>query len=97
MRSALLLALLTLATPAQAHEWFSWQCCSGLDCREIPAEAVTPTKGGYRIAGNPELVPYTSPKVKQSPAVAGGAYGLCTRGGRPDGAVICLYVPDMGY
>lgn len=97
MTRALLLALLTLATPAQAHEWFALQCCSGMDCREIPASAVTAAKGGYRIDGNPHLVPYSSPRVKRSPPQAGGAYGLCTVGGKPDGAGICLYVPDMGY
>lgn len=92
----LLAAIWTPIDPAEAHDWFSLQCCSGMDCREIPASAVTAAKGGYRIDGNPHVVPYSSPRVKQSPPQAGGAYGLCTVGGKPDGAVICLYVPGMG-
>lgn len=91
-----LAALAASFQPAHAHEWFPPQCCSGHDCKVIPQSDVQATKHGFVIPGNPEVVPYSSPKIRHTPPEGEGAFALCTRGGKPDGEVICLYVPTWG-
>lgn len=78
---------------ARAHDWFPPNCCSGFDCKVIPQSAVKASKGGFVLPGNPEVVPYNSPKIRQTPPEGEGNFALCTRGGAPDGEVICLYIP----
>lgn len=82
--------------PAWSHEWFPADCCSGFDCRVVPADHVKTTARGFVIPGNPEVVPYNSPKIRQTPPEGEGAYAVCTKGGAVDGAVICLYIPTWG-
>lgn len=89
-------ACLLLARPAYAHDWFPSNCCSGFDCRVIKPTDVHTTSRGFLIPGNPEIVPYSSSKIKQTPPEGEGNYALCTKGGKADGAVICLYIPTWG-
>lgn len=103
-RLALLIAFLSTSAAAYVaytseawpHDWFPPDCCSGFDCREIAPEQVQTTKQGFLLPGNPEIVPYSSPKIRQTPPEGDGAYGLCTKGGKPDGDVLCLYIPTWG-
>jgi hypothetical protein len=81
---------------ARAHDWFPPNCCSGFDCKVIPQSQVKASKNGFVIPGNPEVVPYSSPKIRQTPPEGDGNFALCTKGGKPDGAVICLYIPTWG-
>lgn len=77
-----------------AHDWFPPNCCSGADCRVITPDHVKLSKQGFVIPGNPEVVPYSSPKIKRTPPEGEGNFAICTKGGAVDGAVICLYIPD---
>ena len=81
---------------ARAHDWFPADCCSGFDCKVIPQSQVQASKGGFVIPGNPEVVPYSSPKIRQTPPEGANNFAVCTTGGAPDGAVICLYIPTWG-
>lgn len=53
-----LIALVLLATPAMAHEWYSQRrdpvfsantCCGGTDCAPLPAHAMQNTPDGLRV------------------------------------------------
>lgn len=94
--SVLAFFAVTAPEPAKAHDWFPYSCCSGFDCRIIPADHVKTTAKGFLIPGNPEIVPYNSPKIRQTPPEGEGAFALCTKGGTVDGEVICLYIPTWG-
>ncbi|MCV0395447.1 MAG: hypothetical protein K5872_22125 [Rhizobiaceae bacterium] len=83
-------------TEARPHEWYPPNCCSGFDCRPIEMESVRITPEGFVIPGNPEVVPYTSKKIRQTPPEGQGRYHVCTRGGKSEGAIICLYIPNWG-
>lgn len=87
---------LVLAAPAAAHDWYPPNCCSGHDCAPIAMDEVRLTPEGFVIPGNPETVPYSSPKIRQTPPEGGNRYHLCTRAGRRDGEVLCLYIPNWG-
>jgi hypothetical protein len=82
--------------PAWPHDWFPPNCCSGHDCKVIAPDKVQTTRQGFVIPGNPEIVPYSSPKIRQTPPEGDGNFALCTKGGKPEGEVICLYIPTWG-
>lgn len=82
--------------PAHAHDWFPARCCNGGDCRVITSDQVHTTKQGFVFPGNPEVVPYSSAKIKQTPPEGEGAYAICTKGGVADAPIICLYIPTWG-
>jgi len=88
--------LLLMTQAGAAHDWFPANCCSGHDCKVIEQSQVQTTAQGFQIPGNPEIVPYSSPKIKQTPPEGDGNFALCTEDGKPDGAVICLYIPTWG-
>ncbi len=91
------LAIVLWATAqAPAHEWFDWACCSDRDCHVVPDTSVRPMADGWHIDGNAEVVPYTSNKLRMTPPEGEGRFAVCTRGGKPEAPVICLYVPGMG-
>lgn len=94
--AAVVLAMVAGVGPARAHEWYPPNCCSGFDCAPIEMDDVQLTPEGFVIPGNPEVVPYSSPKVKRTPPEGGNRYHLCTRAGKRDGEVICLYIPNWG-
>jgi hypothetical protein len=86
--------ILASATVGHAHDapagWIYPQfCCSGYDCRPVPASDVEEGPKGYVIRPTGELVPMSSPKVKDSPD---GEYHWCSVAGADDGKTICLFV-----
>lgn len=82
-------------TPAQPNGWMYPQlCCSGYDCRPVPAEDVVEGPQGYVIRPTGELVPMSSTKVKDSPD---GEFHWCSVAGADDGKTICLFVPPRAY
>ena len=98
-----LLALLIVLFPslAFAHDapsgWsYPIECCSTVDCREVPASAVKEVWNGYLItlSTKQEIVPYGSYKIKDSPD---GAYHWCSQGGTNDGKTLCLFVPPRAF
>lgn len=69
-------------------------CCSGIDCREVPASALREVKTGWVIKSTDELILFTDPKLKESPD---GAYHWCSQMGQDNTKTICLFVPPMSY
>lgn len=98
--TAAALALMWLAArPAAAHDAVSgWvyplECCSNYDCREVEDAAIGEGPAGYVIKATGEVIPMTDAKVKFSPD---GKFHWCSRGGRADGATICLFVPPRSF
>ena len=82
-RLALLLVL--LAPPAAGHSWYPWECCSDQDCAPI-AGVVTELREGYRLPDG-LVVPHGDPRIRSS---HDAEFHWCRR---PDGALICLFVP----
>lgn len=99
------------AQPASPHDapsgWsYDPACCNTYDCR--PADGPTggrhhkmqivETPKGYRViypgATPPFDVEFGSKKIRPS---RDGEYHVCTHGGRDDGGVICIYVPNKGF
>lgn len=102
----LVAALFLLSQASFAHDapggWaYPLDCCSGYDCREV-GDAFAPDASirvferpeGYVISTTGETIPMTDAKVRPSPD---GAFHWCSRGGRADGATICLFVPPRGF
>jgi hypothetical protein len=93
--------LLALASAgmAGAHDaptgWsYPFSCCSGYDCREVKASAISERPSGYVIAGTGEMLPYSDSRIKDSPD---GAYHWCSVAGKNDGKTICLFVPPKAF
>jgi hypothetical protein len=87
------------AMPARAHDaksgWiYPLECCSNYDCREVADADIDEGPQGYVIKTTGEVIPMTDAKVKMSPD---GEFHWCSRGGRQDGATICLFVPPRGF
>ncbi len=96
---ALAAGLATVALPGFAHEaktgWqYPYACCSGYDCREVPANAISARPSGYVINGTGEVVSYTDKRIRQSPD---GLYHWCSVAGSNDGRTICLFVPPQSF
>ena len=95
-------AILLLACPipsARAHDaptgWkYPLSCCSGFDCREVPASAVEEGPSGYVIKTTGEIIPMSDRKVRMSPD---GVFHWCSVAGKNDGKTICLFVPPRGF
>lgn len=92
-------ALLWAAFPARAHDaptgWtYPAACCSGTDCREVPADWVEERPEGYRIVVTGEVIPMTDRKVRPSPD---GRFHWCSVAGKDDGATICLFAPPRSF
>jgi hypothetical protein len=68
-------------------------CCSGVDCREVPDADIIEGARGYEIRKTHELIPMTDPKVKMSPD---SRFHWCSVGGLDDSRTICLFVPGRG-
>lgn len=104
--AALAIALLFLAWtfPAYAHDalptaakpkgWkYPYSCCSDNDCRAVTSGqngTVRETPQGFQIAKSGEVIPYSDPRIKQSPD---GEFHLCTVAGLEDSRALCLFVP----
>lgn len=72
---------------AQAHSWYDLECCSGTDCRRVPAHAVRPAQGGWLMTKGEH---WPAGKVRPS---ADGEWHEC----RPLGlSLLCVYGPMQG-
>lgn len=92
LAAALAVLLIGIAV-ASAHSFYDWDCCSDRDCGPVAEGTVVETQGGYRVLLTGQFIDRDSPKVRMSPD---GRWHLCTLGGNPGGAVLCLYVPGRG-
>lgn len=86
-------------SPVGAHDaptgWkYPLSCCSGFDCREVPASAVEEGPSGYVINTTGEIIPMSDRKVRMSPD---GVFHWCSVAGKNDGKTICLFVPPRGF
>lgn len=90
-------------SPARAHSFYPYECCSDRDCWPMGAtpDAREPdpvaVSGGWRLFDG-AIVPYAV--VRPSPD---GRFHVCRSGGALDGALItpagrpaCLWVPPTG-
>jgi hypothetical protein len=93
------------AMPAAAHDakptaakpqgWsYPFSCCSGYDCREVSARAISERPEGYVIQGTGEVVAYSDGRLKNSPD---GEFHWCSVAGADDSRTICLFVPPRSY
>ena len=96
------LALLPLAVHAhKAPSGWSYpvQCCSGIDCNEIPASTVKETPHGYQVTLKPRdhvmvnapfstVVPYAAARPAPD-----GAYHICLS---PALKVLCFFAGPRG-
>ncbi|PWE52138.1 hypothetical protein DEM27_32580 [Metarhizobium album] len=94
-----MLSLLIWSSASRAHDaplgWsYPYECCSGIDCREITEGSVTEGPAGYVLSASGETVPYTDRRVRQSPD---GRFHWCTIGGSDTGRTLCLFVPPRGF
>lgn len=92
-------ALLLISAPAAAHDaplgWsYPFSCCSGYDCREVPAKKVGTRPEGYVIKNTGEVLAYSDTRLKPSPD---GEFHWCSKQGRDDGETICLFVPQQNF
>ena len=83
---------------ADGHEaptgWkYPISCCSGLDCREVKASAISERQDGY-LTPSGEVIGYRDARVKESPD---GAWHWCTQAGSDTGRTICLFAPPRSY
>lgn len=93
-RTGFILALL-VSTPAIAHDWYPWRCCSGMDCKLVPIGTVTPSDTGWYVNTTQETIPYNDKRIEQSPD---GEFHQCAKGANfaPGGKTLCLFVPNQG-
>jgi hypothetical protein len=85
-----ILPALILATPAAAHDWYPWDCCSGLDCAPVEraellpnAELLVTSKHGTAV------VPASFPRRESKD----NRMHVCMRKGSNGMAPICLFLP----
>jgi len=88
-----------LTATAQAHMapsgWmYDYACCSGIDCRQVPDNAIKQSPAGYVIEATGELIPYGDKRIRNS---KDQYYHWCSIGGRPDTKTICLYRPAAEF
>lgn len=88
------LAFLLAAVPAFAHEWYAYECCSGVDCGPLTSAQIKETPAGWLLVDTGRVIPYDYAKVKPS---QDDRYHLCTAGGDPMGNILCFYAPPMGF
>ena len=100
-----LISCLAAAPQARAHDakptaakpqgWsYPYACCSGIDCREVSAKAISERPEGYVIRGTGEVVAYSDTRIKDSPD---GEYHWCSVAGANDSRTICLFVPPNSF
>jgi hypothetical protein len=97
--------------PAQAHEWYSAQCCSGTDCAPVRVRNVEITPNGYFVTLEPgdhplvirrttAFLPFNSPRIQQSQDydyhVCASATRQASEPGTSGQHLFCLYIPLLG-
>lgn len=92
---------------AQAHDWYPLECCSGMDCQQVPVETVEALSDGYHVTLKADdhmmllrptsyVVPYSDRRIKPSPD---NEYHACIsrQYEKHGGVLLCLFVKHMGY
>lgn len=84
-----------LPTAAKPQGWsYPFSCCSGYDCREVPASSIGQDgNGGYIIKGTGEVLAHSDARLKTSPD---GKFHWCSVAGADDSRTICLFKPEPG-
>jgi hypothetical protein len=98
-----LIALL-IVNAASAHSWYEPRCCSDKDCSPLPHTNVRINQDGFVIlipgAAKAQMIPFADPRVRMIPSDAppedAHRFHACTVQGKPDGRILCLYVPQGG-
>jgi hypothetical protein len=91
------LAVLALAGPAAAHDWYPWACCSDKDCAPVAVPAdLRATPQGWHIPASGETIPFEDPRIRLTPPEGGGEFHRCSVAGDPAARTICLFVPVTG-
>lgn len=84
-----------LPTAAQPEGWsYPTSCCSGYDCRQVPASMIKETGAGYTIMYTGEFLYQNDPKIRPSPD---GMYHWCSVAGEDTGKTLCLFVPQPAF
>ncbi len=84
-------------SPASAHDFYDFACCSDRDCRPISFDDVQVTPRGYRIEATGIVIPFADHRIRMTPVEDHQQrYHLCTTSGTKTGHVLCLYVPQGG-
>lgn len=86
--------------PANAHDWYPVNCCSGNDCFQVIEEDIIQDLGNgvYKVGPVEKLVSGSNVKVSQD-----GQWHICTPGwpiGKPlapETYIRCLFVPPRGF
>lgn len=82
-----------IAHDAKSGWAYPFSCCSGYDCRQVPASAIDETQDGIIIKGTGETIPYNDERHHESPD---GAYHWCSQAGANDTPTICIFTPPKG-
>lgn len=109
MRTMIILAIITLSSPAMAHSWFPNECCENEHCFEIDPETdVKILSGGYYIIASREFIPQE--RVRETPTEGRDHWARCTSERNPtettfnnfpvniqNGDKACFYVPPTRF
>jgi hypothetical protein len=86
-----LLAATTMATAAAAHDWYPWDCCSGLDCAPVDAAEVLPGAAlRVRTRHGETVIP---PDFVRRPSLDGRMHACMRPAEQGHPVPICLFVP----
>lgn len=86
-----LIAIALLSGHAEAHDFYDQWCCSGQDCNPADAGAVRWTPAGWSVSATHEIVPFSDPRVRFTPADQ-PQFHICIVPGQQQ--LRCLYVPQ---
>jgi hypothetical protein len=94
-------AVLMLALPASAHDWYSGlvnpanqSCCGGYDCAPLPPERLTATRDGeFAVEYHGTWLPVLEPQIMRDRSPDGQVHACIARGGQT--WVRCLILPPM--
>lgn len=93
-RAQTLMVLLTLSAvfaPAAAHDWYPWECCSGLDCAPVDAAEVMP--GAALKVRTRHGVALIAPDFERRQSQDGRMHACMRPAENGVSIPICLFVP----
>ena len=82
--------LIISSTPASAHDWYPWDCCSGMDCAPVERTELMPN-ADMRVTSKhgTAVVPATFPKRDS----LDNKMHICMRPGENGMKTICIFLP----
>lgn len=86
-----LVLLMLLSTPARAHDFYEYDCCSDRDCAPVDRATVVEGPNGYEVPSLGLTVPYGDSRHRVS---QDGDYHLCVSPNT--GRLLCIYAPLGG-